>query len=75
MSPRTVYFDLASGAGADMLIAALVHAGRDLGIDVASPVAAAVEGLGLGCSITFRDVHRGGLASLHANVVTALRQS
>ena len=68
MSTRIVYFDLASGAGGDMLIAALVHAGRRGGNDIEAAVTKAVEGLALGCSITFADVDRGGIASLHATV-------
>jgi uncharacterized protein (TIGR00299 family) protein len=70
VSARTVYFDLASGAGGDMLIAALVHAGRSSGHDIARDVSAVISELGLGCAITFADVRTGGLASLHANVST-----
>lgn len=69
MTERLVWFDLASGAGGDMLIAALVHAARREGLDVTTPVRAAVEGLGLGCSIDFRDVDAGSLA-IHADVTT-----
>lgn len=68
MSGRVVYFDLASGAGGDMLIAALADAGRRIGVDVESPVAQAIGGLG--CSVSFTDVHRGPLASLHCGIKT-----
>jgi uncharacterized protein (TIGR00299 family) protein len=70
MSSRVAYFDLASGAGGDMLIAALVHAGRSDGADIEGEVAAAIRGLGLGCDITFAHVTDGGLAALHAGVRT-----
>lgn len=53
-----------------MLIAALAHAGRREGVDVEGAVAEAVEQLGLGCSISFTDTDRGGLASVHARVAT-----
>lgn len=70
MTSRIVYFDLASGAGGDMLIAATVHAARRSGDDIESAVADAIDGLGLRCSVAFADVERGGIASLHASVVT-----
>jgi uncharacterized protein (TIGR00299 family) protein len=70
VSSRVVYFDLASGSGGDMLIAALVHAGRSEGVDVSGVVAEAVSGLGLGCDIAFANVDEGGLAALHAGVTT-----
>ena len=70
MSNRIAYFDLASGAGADMLIAALVDAGRRAGEDVTGAVSIAVAELGLGCSIGFDNVDRGGIASVHASVTT-----
>ena len=70
MTARLVYFDLASGAGGDMLIAALVDAGRRIGSDAATPVAGAIDSLGLGCTVDFDGVDRGGLASLHCRVST-----
>jgi uncharacterized protein (TIGR00299 family) protein len=71
VSPRTVYFDLASGAGGDMLVAALVGAGRALGIDVATAVATAVSQLDLGCTLGFTDVRRGGVSAVHTDVTTS----
>ena len=65
---RLAYFDLASGASGDMLMAALVDAGRRLGIDAASVVSDAVASLGLGASVTFVDDQRRGLACLRAEV-------
>ena len=70
MSGRVVYFDLASGAGGDMLVACLVDAGRRIGVDVEGRVQAAVRSLGLACDVSFANVERGGLASLHCNVST-----
>jgi hypothetical protein len=67
-SSRIAYFDLASGASGDMIIAALVHAGRSAGVDVGSIISDAVDSLDLGCAITFVDDHRGGLACLRAEV-------
>ncbi|HYZ93695.1 MAG TPA: nickel pincer cofactor biosynthesis protein LarC [Actinomycetota bacterium] len=67
---RIAYFDLASGASGDMIIAALADAGRRLGIDVQTTVSDAIESLGLGCGITFVDDERGGLACLRAEVKT-----
>lgn len=67
---RTLYLDLASGASGDMLIACLADAGRRVGIDVEGIVTSAVDGLGLGCSVTFVDDTRGGLACRRAEVKT-----
>jgi uncharacterized protein (TIGR00299 family) protein len=64
---RIVYFDLASGAGGDMLTASLAHAGE---AHVASVVERAVADLGLGCKLAFHTVQRGGIAALHAEVTT-----
>jgi uncharacterized protein (TIGR00299 family) protein len=67
---RTAYFDLASGASGDMIIAALADAGRRAGIDVQSAVGDALLSLDLGCAVTFVDDERGGLACLRAEVKT-----
>jgi uncharacterized protein (TIGR00299 family) protein len=67
---RLAYFDLASGASGDMLIAALVDAGRRIEIDVRSVVADAVSSLGLGSTVEFLDDERAGLACLRVEVKT-----
>jgi len=72
MSPsRLAYFDLASGASGDMIIAALADAGRRLGVDAQSAIVDAVASLALGCGVTFIDDERGGLACLRAEVKTS----
>lgn len=68
---RLAYFDLASGVSGDMAIAALADAGRRLGVDVQNTVAEAIGSLDLGCSVTFVDDERGGLACLRAEVKTS----
>jgi uncharacterized protein (TIGR00299 family) protein len=65
---RLAYFDLASGVSGDMTIAALADAGRRLGVEVQQQIADAVASLGLGCSVTFVDDERGGIACLRAEV-------
>src|SRR5205814_6302145 len=65
---RLAYFDLASGVSGDMAIAATVHAGRNLSVDVESVVLSAIESLGLGCAIEFIDDVRGGIACLRVEI-------
>jgi len=67
---RIAYFDLANGISGDMILAALVHAGRKLGIDVEAPVKLAVDSLDLDCAVTFVDDERGGIACMRAEVKT-----
>lgn len=67
---RIAHFDLASGASGDMIIAALAAAGTSLDVDVHTTVVDAVSSLDLGCSVTFLDDERGGLACLRAEVKT-----
>lgn len=67
---RCVHFDLASGASGDMLMACLTDAGRRLGTDIDTAVTTAIESLGLGCSVTFVDDVRAGLACRRADVKT-----
>ncbi len=68
---RLAYFDLASGASGDMIMAALIDAGRRIGVDAEGAVTNAVGSLDLGCSITFVNDVRGGLACLRAEVKTS----
>jgi uncharacterized protein (TIGR00299 family) protein len=67
---RVAYFDLANGISGDMTIAALAHAGRRLGEPIDDVVSNAVDALGLGCTVSFIDDERGGLACLRAEVKT-----
>ncbi len=67
---RLAYFDLASGASGDMILAALADAGRGLGIDVEGAITDAVLSLGMGSTVTFVDDERGGLACVRAEVKT-----
>jgi hypothetical protein len=71
---RTAYFDLASGASGDMIIAALADAGRRTGADVQGAIADAITSLDLGCSVAFVDDERRGLACLRAEVKTDNRR-
>ena len=65
---RLAYFDLASGVSGDMAIAAMVHAGRKLPVDVESVVRSAIGSLGLGCAVEFIDDVRGGIACLRVEI-------
>lgn len=67
---KLAYFDLASGASGDMIIAALADAGRRIGVNVEGAIADAIESLGLGCTVTFIDDERRALACLRADVKT-----
>lgn len=67
---RLAYFDLASGASGDMIIAALVDAGRRMGIAVESIVSDAVSSLDMGATVEFVADERGGLACVRAEVKT-----
>ena len=64
------YLDLASGLSGDMFMAALVDAGRSMGVDVTNPLTDAIAALDLGCAVSFVDDVRGGLACLRAEVKT-----
>ncbi|MGE3820836.1 MAG: nickel pincer cofactor biosynthesis protein LarC [Isosphaeraceae bacterium] len=63
---RIGYFDCFSGIAGDMTLAALVDAGVD-----SRAVTAAVESLGLPCSLTFETVRRGGFRATYARVDAA----
>lgn len=65
---RIAYFDLANGISGDMALAALAHAGRRLGVAVEGAIADAVASLPLGCTVSFVDDERGGIACLRADV-------
>jgi uncharacterized protein (TIGR00299 family) protein len=67
---RIAHFDPANGVSGDMAISALVHAGRALGVEIGAQVAEAIESLGLGCSVSFVDDERGGLACLRTEIKT-----
>ncbi|MEX0875732.1 MAG: nickel pincer cofactor biosynthesis protein LarC [Actinomycetota bacterium] len=67
---RVAYFDLANGIAGDMILAALAHAGRRIGVDVASTIGETVASLDLDCAVTFVDDERGGIACLRAEVKT-----
>ena len=67
---RLAHFDLANGISGDMTLAALAHAGRRLGEPIEDAITDAVDALGLGCTLTFVDDERGGLACLRAEVKT-----
>jgi pyridinium-3,5-bisthiocarboxylic acid mononucleotide nickel chelatase len=64
------YLDLANGVSGDMLLAAIAHAGRRLGVDAEQAIAEAIGSLGLGCTVSFVDDERGGMACLRAEVKT-----
>ncbi len=67
---RLAYFDLANGISGDMALAALVHAGRRIGVDVEGAITDAIATIPLSCSVTFLDDERGGLACVRAEVKT-----
>jgi hypothetical protein len=67
---RVAYFDLANGIAGDMVMGALAHAGRRIGVDVASTIGQTVASLDLDCTVTFVDDERGGIACLRAEVKT-----
>jgi len=67
---RVAHFDLANGFSGDMAISALVDVGRRIGVDVAGRVTSAVASLGLGCSVSFVDDARGGLACVRTEIKT-----
>src|ERR687888_313713 len=67
---HVAYFDLANGISGDMSLAALAHAGRQIGIDVEKATADAVESLGLDCTVEFVEDVRGGIACVRAVVHT-----
>lgn len=68
---RVAYFDLANGISGDMILAALAHAGRKLGIDVEGSIVRTIDSLDLDCTVTFVDDERGGIACVRAEVKTA----
>lgn len=67
---KTAYFDLASGASGDMIIAAVADAGRRLGSRVEDTISEAIVSLALDATVAFVDDERGGLRCLRAEVKT-----